>query len=258
VQVLNKRFKGFEFWDGAVFGAFVALEVAFITAWSWDYFDDQYWNIVSRFIAVPVSLIGAFIALTTTRFQISYNRNNDLEAWRAVLPLALSELIRISKNGLLIAADQAPVGSSPHELLKLSPEALKTLQECIRSSDPVSREWLKVLVARYQVYYVRAEGLDQSPPPSEGADGVTHFNPEREDALIDWATFFALVEHHFEYARGVSNQCDTYLNTKKISSSLKFHLLSTNFDKRFNQRLQIRIDRISDGDIRHFKFSRLA
>lgn len=117
---------------------------AFLLAWLFEIFGEQYWVTISRFVAVPAALVGAFIAWYISRSQIAHNTSRDLAAWKAVLPLALSDFAGVAQNGMLIAAKKhpdAPQNSRDiKRLLSIQETTLQTLQNCIKNSDPITEK----------------------------------------------------------------------------------------------------------------------
>ena len=108
---VNNRFKGFEFWDGVVFGSLITLVIVFITIGLLDHFDKNWWDTITRFIDTPIALVGVFLAIGSVRFQINFSRKQELAAAKAVLPLALSEMIGVAQTGIQFAAHD--LGSGP-------------------------------------------------------------------------------------------------------------------------------------------------
>lgn len=220
--------------------------------------DDK--RILATFIAIPVAFLGAFVSLSVVRYQINNTRTQDLASARVVLPLALTRMISVANNGILLASGQHPNPPSnlddAHNLLMLDDKIIDILRDNVRAADPITRKWVSATVARYQVYHSRIDGLWNSSPPSVNPAGETVFCLEREEALIDWATFFALVEHLYEYARDVVDHAPERLEVARIRSAYFHNIFSIYFTHTFEERINVRVGRYSDGRVEHFQFRR--
>ncbi len=256
----NNRFRTFDFWDGAVFGVAATSIVALLVAWflSGKTPDDQ--RVLVTLIAIPVAFTGAFLSLSVVRYQINNTRTQDLASARVVLPLALTRMMSVADNGILLAAGQHtnPITNleDARNLLTLDEKIIDILRDNVRAADPTTRKWLSVTIARYQVYYARIDGWWNSSPPTVNAAGETDFSFEREDALMDWATFYALVEHLYEYAREVVDNAPERLDASRIHSAYFKNIFAIDFTSAFEQRINNRVAQISDGRLEHFQFHR--
>lgn len=251
---MKGRFKSFDFWDGAVFGATIATLLGLALAYLFAEYARETWGIIARLIVIPVAGVGALIALWSTRYQITHAREQDLEAARAVLPLALSRAISVAKKGMAYASGQLSGSRTEIEdALALDESVIQVLRDCVRSSDPLTREWLQVLIGRYQVYFARLDGWSDEPSPVIVA-GKLDLSNDRQDAIMDWATFHAIVEHFFSYARGLDKAVPRRLREGRISSPYFMYLHDLAFDDGFRERIDVRTSRLEDGRIEHFQF----
>lgn len=211
-------------------------------------------------IAIPVAFVGAFISFSTVRYQLNNTKNQDLASARVVLPLALTRMMSIADNGILLASGQhtsPPTNlEEARDLLTLDEKIIDIIRDNVRAADPVTRSWLSVTIARYQVYFARIDGWWNSAPPTLDALGNTVFTSEREDALMDWATFYALIEHMYEYARNVEDNVPERLDASRIRSAFFHNIFTIDFTTSFEERISIRVNRLSDGRIEHFGFRR--
>lgn len=251
---MQGRFRSFDFWDGVVFGVAVSTIAALMAVIVFGAFPRELWSVLATLASVPIAAIAAWIALSATRYQINHARIQDLEATKAVLPLALSRAISVAKNGMAYASGSA-VGTRQQieEALSLDDSVIGTFRDCIRAADPVTREWLKVLIARYQVYHARMDWWCQSAAPANNG-GLLSLVPEREDAIMDWATFHALVEHFYPFARGMTESVPRRLDGTRLRSAYFLHLFHLGFHPTFQARIDKRNERLADGDIEHFRF----
>jgi len=254
----SNRFKTFDFWDGAVFGVTATSITALMIAWllSGRSFDDQ--RVLVTLIAIPVAFLGAFVSLSVVRYQVNNSRTQDLASARVVLPLALTRMMNVANNGILLASGQhasPPTNlEDARNLLTLDEKIIDILRDNVRAADPITRKWLSVTVARYQVYHARIDGWWNSSPSTVNAAGETVFSFEQEDALMDWATFFALVEHLYEYARDVVDHVPERLDASRIRLAYFHNIFSIDFTSAFEQRINARVGRLSDGRLEHFQF----
>lgn len=258
-MTIKNRFKTFDFWDGAVFGITVSCIIALMIAWllSNNSFEER--RILVTLIAIPVAFIGAFVSLSVVRYQINYARSQELASARAVLPLALTRMVDVANNAILLASGQhtsPPISlEDARALLTLDESVISIIRDNVQFADPVTRLWLSVTIARYQVYFSRIDGWWSSPTPTLNANSVTAFDHTRENALMDWGTFHALVEHHYEYARIVVDEVPKRLDVSKIRSALSHNIFSVTFTNPFEQRIDDRLDFLKDGNVRLFGFT---
>ena len=141
--------------------------------------------------------------------------------------------------------------SAIRERLRLSSETMETLKNCIRSADEITRDWLTVIIANYQVYYSRSERLIPSAPVHQ-PNGENVFAPAQEDALIDWATFHALTEHIFPFARPRGHPVSETLDVDRIRSAFFIANYGLYQNELLQKRLGTRLETIADGKLEHF------
>jgi hypothetical protein len=256
----NNRFKTFDFWDGAVFGVAATTITALMIAWFLSGKSPDEQRILVTLIAIPVAFVGAVVSMSVVRYQVNNIRTQDLASARVVLPLALTRMMSVADNGILLASGQhtSPITNleDARNLLTLDEKIIDIVRDNVRAADPNTRKWLSVTVARYQVYFARIDGWWNSSPPSVNAAGETVFSFEREDALMDWATFYALVEHLFEYSRDVVDNVPERLDASRVRSAYFKNIFEIDFTSAFEQRINTRVDRLSDGRLEHFHFRR--
>ncbi|MFY0309632.1 hypothetical protein ACFMBG_07015 [Leisingera sp. D0M16] len=167
-------------------------------------------------------------------------------------------MIDIADNAILLASGEhsRPPTSleEAREMLRLDDEIIQIIRDNVRAADPVTRRWLTVMIARYQVYFSRINDWWNATPPMTNPIGQTQFNPNREDALLDWATFHALVGHHYEYARSAIDQVPTRMDPSRIRSAFFHNIFHIDFTTGFEKRIEYRLARIKDGRVEHFEF----
>lgn len=255
---MKYRFSTFEFWDGFVAGVTAFFLVALAFGWFWSEAGSELRSGITTLLAAGVSLAAVSSAFWATRHQINNTRMQDLAASKAVLPLALTKLVEVSRNGIMLAANQHP--SPPKNLteiinmLSLDDKVIDILKDNIRVADAGSRDWMSATIARYQIYFARVDNW-WAPTDSEVATyGEFSLSVEREDALLDWATLHALAAHHFSYARGSVNCVPVRLPANEIRTALFINLYCTSFDERLEKSIERRTARVGDGRVDNFLF----
>jgi hypothetical protein len=252
---LKQRYSTHSFTGGLLMGATIALILAFIVAGMLDYFGPEYLDIISRFVAIPAAMLGALAAWNISRLQIRHHTQRDLAAWKAVLPLALSDLSRVAQNGILIAAKRhsSPPSNQAEldSLLSLQSTTLEVFQNCIKSSDPVAEKWLSILIAHYQVYKSRSDAMLGTRYVVLSGQNV-RLHPEQQDSILSWAVLHALTAHHFNFSRNPSASISTFLDTSKIVSAI--HLTSVGMAQNVDLQpaLETKIARYGNGHVDKF------
>lgn len=191
--------------------AFLVLDDNYSSGWA-KYFAYGVTAILSLF-AAALSLFGVFISIDNQRSLEAEKRRGALAAARATLPLALSNLIAISRKGIDYSLNEKE-GRSFNDLadeLVLKPEFISILTRVIEFSDVASGERLSDIVRRHQVLTSRLRGWDD---PHFG--GPNEYN--RAEAAANWAIQYRLVEDAFDYARGISETIPEQLSNKNIAS----------------------------------------
>ena len=247
-DALRGRFRDFQFWDGAVFGTFVSFSAAVATGWYFSNHTPEENIVWATLAAAPLAFLTLAGAIWIARYQMEYSRRRDLVAAKIVLPLALTRISRTCQEALEIIANthQSPPRSlvSTARKLALDELVIQILRDNAQAADPVSRRWLEILVGRYQVYSARIEGWYGQPLPTQTSNGDTAFSYAREDALIDWATLYAITDHLFDYSRGVVESAPAEMDASRIKSAFFMHLYQLSFVPSFERRISTRIERL--------------
>lgn len=260
---MKKRFSGFEFWDGAVFGALVGVVATLGLSWGLAVLSIEYWSVSGDIFAVVGVLFAALIALKGVRSQIETqlkineeNRKQELEAYRATLPLAISQLVTISINGMrasLSVNSTVQISSEEvEEMLGMPEGVLDTLRNCIKSSDEISQRWLSSIISNYQIYYSRSRKLpSMALPHTEGMDKRAEH--ARLDLALDWATLHALVEHVFGFSRGSADTIPVLLNAERINSALWLEGIVLDEYHDFETLVEARVKRLGMAEVSDFE-----
>ncbi len=170
---------------------------------------------VMDFATLIVPLIAAYLALRGISNQIRHSSDLDekarlakLDAAKAVLPLVLSSLLKISKNRALAIAvgQQNPVWAAN---FVLTPDEILTMKDCIQFSDGRSKKLLEQAIRIYQVLCTRYELLDWSEEDSlfsitsitSEEDGRYFSRRKRYSAIYDWVVLNQLAGALLYFAR---------------------------------------------------------
>lgn len=146
---------------------------------------------------------ATFGVITTVRQQEVHRqkeRTDRLKAARAALPMALTKLIAISKNGIQYSLADKEFLKAPENAQKVSDaleiptEVIEILRSCIENADDETGKWLSLTISHYQVYRSRILGLisDRNMAPRD---------IYRADNTASWCIYHAIVEHLFRFAR---------------------------------------------------------
>ena len=152
-------------------------------------------------LAAGAAFGSILLQLKATPLTAAAPRLASLRAAQAALPLALSEIVRVSNTGVDYASkDHAffklPNSRSEYEnATGISEDTLNVLKTCIEFADEQSAKWLAVVLQHYQVANARLlSHFDELPVTYDKSDQAKHAR--------DWLIVKALTEHLFDFARG--------------------------------------------------------
>ena len=237
-----RHLEGFLF-GTSVFGL-VLLIFAIVT-------DSQIRNTVIQHLPEMItalgSLIAAYLAVKGISHQVqskieieTSRRKSQLEAAKASLPLALSELHDACRSAIRFTyqtdrhADGVVEGS---KAFAMSESALAILKECISYSDAKSAVRLANVIRHYQVSYSRTVSSYEEPTVIQAQFTNT----------FDWAVVLLLVEDCYEFARGISETIPAKITKGSLSSVFWFfNGIEFSANQRFMNDLTWRTDR---GDL---------
>jgi len=211
----------FPFWDGLGLGLLVGIVTMLIVFWLTDEKSELISKNIVSFFAIIASLSAALISLEGVRSRLNHDiekkedeTSNLLIAAKAELPSALSTLSGIAQEQVEhIVSAERPL---KRPQLDLRPDAFDAIKECIKYADPISQNWLALILMRYQVVVARAKpGLRGTLKLTgqQDLDGINLIS-----AALDWAEYKAIVENAFEFARNTEKTIGTF-DAKNISSS---------------------------------------
>lgn len=182
-------------------GVFLGLQLGLILAWIWDSeLADLFKQNASDFLAALVTLIASAVALAAVFWKTEHQRSRKLAAARAVLPMALTKLIEVSRHGIDYSLrDESFLKDVSNfdevqAALSLPDSTLQILKENIENASPEEEKWLSLIIGHYQIYRSRLLGLISDPNRI-----VVDYN--RASLASDWCLLHALAEHLFDFAR---------------------------------------------------------
>ncbi len=225
---------------------------------------DQWQNLV----AAAAAIVAAAVAYISAMKQIAQNgeqernrRSRKHASVRAMLPLALSQIIEYAQdsaltlNGLipLCVSERFPPMSPTNGLpLPLPHDTLNVLSEFIEYSDEIDVSLVETMVAWIQIHdsRVRSLVLDNADPAS--TTSILRINIE--NYVIDAAAVYAAAEALFNYGRRRETQppTSTSIDWESVRGALKNMRLWDHNHPRLYQILDRR-ERVTNGP-----FHRLA
>lgn len=192
----------------------------------------QKWQTLS---AAGVASVAAYIAFQNTTRSLRHaerlennRRNRKHSAVRAILPLALSQILAYAERSAralieLVAKceDQIlPTKTASENLVEPLPsETLKALADFIEYSDKANVRVLEATIACIQIHDSRLRGLaEDNRDPSE-----THIvlRTEIENRIIDAASIYAGAACIFDYARRRSEDLPTTVTWDSVARALR-------------------------------------
>jgi len=236
--MIKGRFKSFEFWDGAIFGSFLATVGALIIVALNDLsMLEKYQTIIGAIIASSMALAGARWAYKGIQEQISKTESLNTEARlkefiaaRSVLPLALSELYEYSSELLRfglrgLAAIENNDRDQEFQYPQLPNATIEVIQTCIRFGPPETITELGKLVSMIQFSDARGKGFKRD---LEGErhefDNAHHIlGPYNAHHLTTTAALLsAEINRWFEYSRFKNENCPPSATLDDCHTSLRY------------------------------------
>ena len=204
------------------FGVFIGFAIAISVAWKLDSdateFIQKNWTYgFSAFItllAATIALIGVFSSIENQNTIAQKNRDSDLAAAKAVLPLALTRMSRIADRGFDHSLRGAEYFKDNHNLalvaadVDIPTEVISVFQNCIRAESSMAAKWISVLIARYQ--------LAHSTLVRESSDITLIMDANRAEHAARWAIVAAITDHLWDFARGELQEPPENLDLSRI------------------------------------------
>lgn len=223
---VHQQFRNCSFIDGIALGAFVAAQVCIGLFYLLSEYGETNSGEIITLATAGAALAGAFVALGGSRRMVEANRasyeqerRSKLDAYRATLPLVLSNLYNTceTRQQFLITGETP----DPAKHWTLNSEAIEVFRACIEYSEGAPREALKEILAVYQVCIARFTDISVDGHLSSGA--IETFDKyERANGIIDWIALQALCESLFDYSRSRSSTYDRDSVPKRAIKFIEF------------------------------------
>ncbi len=175
-------------------------------------------GILAALVAAVVALHGVQRQIRVQTDQAEVERIAQLRASLAVLPLVLSNFVRVSEKCFEISLkDRGEIRNltSREEFVRQSEideTSLAVLRDCIRFSDSVSAEWLSLIARQYQLCHARF--VDHV-----GGDHLL-LESNQQSTGCDWAVLRAVANHLFEFSRGDIERVPLRLDPNEVGLPL--------------------------------------
>lgn len=262
---MKYRFRSFEFWDGAVFGAAACLVFAFLLGAFLEIVPAAGHIYLSSVAAVFAATLGVAGLFFVTKKQMSITREQDLAAARALLPLVLSTVSRATRVGRSIFSDldhfNAQEARDALGKAVLDQNSLKVLTDVLKVSDPVSREWLAVLIVEYQICISQAEALIAELDEKQrrwgelvsSEDDSKMWTLERWNTVsngIRWVFLDIIAANLFDFSRGLMPQAAKTIKRDNLKHFFFDLIFARGFaDKKLDELIDARLARIPDSGL---------
>lgn len=222
-----------KFLRNTAFGIFVGATLTLAFSWSVDSevsieikrFYTFIFTAIISLIAATLTLVGVFTNIENQRHLDDEARHRKLNAAKALLPHALSQMCSVCRWGMRYSHSFnyyiSDLGEEPFETLsfsqlKLSDEVISVFRDLIElSDDEILTDRLAGILREHQVFLARWQ--DEFSP--DAAHKVVS-DADIRQRTTGWAYLYAITCSLFEYAR---NEHETLIETvsdKEISSAL--------------------------------------
>ena len=214
-----------------------------------------------QFVGMVVILLAAYSAWHGVQQQIHQQhqinqdtRHQELNASRALLPLALTQVLAITDEAIRFSleADEFYANSENYatvrDAIQLPAETLTVLQNCIRYSDQETNRWISAGIARYQIAGSRILGRI-------GVPNLVISDRNKAQSAADWCVVAALFSHLFPFARGSEIRVSERLDVNEIRVPIHFFPLDGAISEEISGIIAVMRDRSESGLIEHFEIS---
>lgn len=173
---------------------------------------------VVTLVAATLALAGVFATLNHQLELSEENRIRRLNASKAALPAALSELSQICRTGILASLngkDEKQSNETDALITKLtvSSKTASALTAVIENADPKISQSLSSILADHQINFSRCIGRMEREYTSSASDCA--------DTQIYWAYLSCRVGMCYDYARG-GNWIENQLTADEIFGAIVF------------------------------------
>jgi hypothetical protein len=250
------------FLDGIALGAFIVLLAFFLAAafFGLQPFGSKADSYIQTLMTCLATAGTGYLAIRGIREQIQSNVENELarraerlRAAKATLPLALSELVRNSRE-MLTAVFMGHFSKADIIVKNFNAsEILDILTKCIQYSDQQSGDRIAQIIRYIQVLTARTDArLFRNQIPTNVRDWglVGH---DRIDFAIHWAVLSAICTSAFGFARGSQSQIPAAIELKAVYGTFfvsrimteDYPLLVELIEERWNGRgIEMKFDRV--------------
>ena len=187
-------------------------------------------------LGATIALVGVFSSIENQNSIAQDNRNRDLAAAKAVLPLALTKMRRVADQGFEYSFQSDEFLKNVENIntvandVDLPDNVISIFQNCIRGAPATTGRWISVLIAHYQL---ARSSLDYS---ANTLDSLIS-SDNRAESAARWAIVRALADHLWGFARGELSEAPNNLDLQSISMPI----LSNHFGTQIGS---LAIDRI--------------
>ncbi|WP_368344321.1 hypothetical protein [Pelagovum sp. HNIBRBA483] len=213
-------------------GGFVLSLGAEISAETREYLLYALTAIITLF-ASAMALFGTFRLVNHQKEIEAENRRRRLDAARATLPLALSEMLNFCEKIHATYADLQKIHSDQElarqtvEDVKLEAETLSIIRNCIQHSEQPASIWLSTIVAHAQIMTSRI---------SDSAMDLNMITPDHRRAkeMVFAAETAMICDHLFDFAR-VGSTPSNQIAPEKLRAFVKLGMWSTGLEKQLSE-----------------------
>ncbi|MBU2868280.1 hypothetical protein [Pacificibacter marinus] len=198
------------------FGVFIGLEIAILFCWILDSSlrNEIKQNLIQlltisvTLLAAGIATLGVFHTVDQQEIHRREERNNRLNAARALLPHSLASLNTVVENGIKYSKtycwnDWKIAHPDYLDEISISEEVFQNLKECIEHSDELAARWLTLAISRYQVCHSRLRSRPQDFSEVENGTMVeASYATYIAEQFADWLLLKQIVGVLFDFSRG--------------------------------------------------------
>ena len=174
--------------------------------------------VIATFLASIFAVIGVIINIKSQNDLESQRIENRLIAYRASLPIALSELVRICK--IYVLSIKRGVNYGGKESMVVSEASRETIREVIQNSDEVIKQELSNLLAYYQFAESEYNSLAND---SKTLSGSNKLDTKEANLIMLWVSLKTLTESYFSYGRGEKFEKNPIKDHENFKEELRTH-----------------------------------
>jgi len=203
------------------FVAGLLIGFVFANALFWIFDSDLRDEISKNYLSIGgilAAIFAAYLALLGVRRQIGQqaelfesNRQANLAASRAALPLALSRVYSVCEKATDHALRNEAFWQSFEgrktvlQDTELDDSTIETIKDCIRFADETSAAWLSILVSRYQI-------CSSSHLSLMDRENLMLLDSNRTGCAVQWSILRIIASHLLDFSRGEDQSVSARLN----------------------------------------------